>query len=328
MLDLNDEDRDIIRIKSNPFLRIRIPESDMPEKKSVSVDVLRSFIKAELPPTNLIVQSEEIAQDVATLMLFLGGISTADLYCLKEDMCDDEVIRYNRCKTRNSRRDNAYCEMPVPECMKALMKKYRGKKDTGFYLNFHEKFSTMESFNAGVNVGIYRLCKYHKLDKMSSYVFRHSFATICRNELGYSDDDVAFAMNHSSGHKITKGYIREDWYRTTRMCESLYNYVVNGIKLENCNVSEENEVRSYRIVSSYKSLIYATLYYNKKKIGEIADVGFNNIKEVMTKMNEFLPDDIPEMTRVDIKIENADTGEMRVYNRMVKGGKICVNDHH
>lgn len=328
MLDLNDEDRDIIRIKSNPFLRVRIPEADMPEKKSVSVEVLRAFLKAELPPTRMIIQSEEIGQDVASLILFLGGISTADLYSLKEEMCDNEIIRYNRCKTKNSRRDSAYCEVPIPQYMKALIAKYRAKEGSGYYLNFYEKFNSFDSFNAGANIGIARLCKYHNMDRMSSYTFRHSFATICRNELGYSDDDVAFAMNHSSGHRITKGYIREDWSRTTRMCEALYDYIINGVKIEQEKTEEAGETKSFRIVSSYKSLIYATLYYNKKKLVELADVGFNNIKDVMNRMNEFLPDDIPEMARVDIKIENADTGEMRVYNRMVKGGRICVNDHH
>lgn len=328
MLDLNDEDRNIIRIKSNPFLRIKIPESDMPDKKSVSVEKIREFLRASLPPSKMIIQSEEIGRDVAILMLYLGGMSTADIFSLKEDMCDDDTIRYNRCKTRGSRRDNAYVELPIPECAKGIIKKYRATVGSGYYLNFFKKFSTFDSFNAGVNCGIAKLCKFHDMERMSSYTFRHSFATICRNDLGYTDEDVAFAMNHSSAHKVTQGYIREDWSRITRMCEALHSYIVNGVKIERGKDEEVDEVKSFRIVSSYKSLIYGTLYYNKKKIGEVADVGFNNIKDVMERMSGFLPVDIPEMARVDIKIENADTGEMRVYNRMVRGGKICVNDHH
>lgn len=328
MLDLNDEDRNIIRIKSNPFLRIKIPESDMPDKKSVSIEKIRKFIQSELPPTKMILQSEEIGQDVATLMLYLGGISTADLFSLKWDMCDDNTLKYNRCKTRNTRRDNAYLELPIPECAKELIKKYRATEESLYYLNFFTKFSTIESFNAGVNAGIAKLCKYHDMERMSSYTFRHSFATICRNDLGYTDEDVAFAMNHSSAHRVTQGYIREDWGRTTRMCEALHHYIVNEVKVEREKEEEIDEVKSFRIVSSYKSLIYGTLYYNKKKIGEIADVGFNNIKDVMERMSEYLPEYLPEMARVDIKIENADTGDMKVFNRMVRGGKICVNDHH
>lgn len=331
MLDLNDEDRNVIRVKSNPFLRIKIPESDMPDKKSVSVETIRAFIQAELPPTKMIYQSEEIGQDVAILMLYLGGMSTADLFSLKEDMCNDEVLRYNRCKTRNTRRDSAYLELPIPECARNLINKYRAPKGSGYYLNFFAKYSTLESFNSGVNAGVARLCKYHGIERMSSYTFRHSFATICRNELGYTDDDIAFAMNHSSGHKITQGYIREDWMRTTRMCEALHDYIVNGRRVEQVKREEVEKVKNERwgrIVSSYKSLIYGTLYYNRKKIGELADVGFNNIFDVMNKLSDQLPDDIPDMARVDIKIENADTGEMKVYNRMVKGGRICVNDHH
>lgn len=331
ILDLNDEDRNVIRIKSNPFLRIKIPESDMPDKKAVSVEKIRAFVQADLPQTKMMVQSEEIGQDVATLMLYLGGVSTADLYSLKESSCDNDTLRYNRCKTKNTRKDNAYFELPIPECARGLIGKYRSKPGGVYYLNFFEKFSTLDSFNAGVNGGIVRLCKHLGMERMSSYTFRHSFATICRNDLGYTDDDIAFAMNHSSAHKITQGYIREDWMRTTRMCEALHDYIVNDKKVEQVKKEEIEKVRDERwgrIVSSYKSLIYGTLYYNKKKIGELADVGFSNIFDVMNKLSDQLPDDIPDMARVDIKIENADTGEMKVYNRMVKGGRICVNDHH
>lgn len=328
MLDLNDEDRNVIRVKSNPFLRVRIPESDMPDKKSVSVDTIRTFLGASLPPSKMALQSEEIGKDVAMLILYLGGMSTADLYSLKENMCDDSTIRYNRCKTKNSRRDSAYCELSVPECAKAIISKYRAEEGSGYYLNFFKKFRSFDSFNAGVNAGIKRLCEFYNMENMSSYTFRHSFATICRNDLGYSDDDVAFAMNHSSAHRITQGYIREDWNRTTRMCDALYDYIVNNKRAEKIGIKEDSDIVSGRIVSSYKSLIYGTLYYNRKKIGEIADVGFNNIGDVIIKLSEQLPDDIPDMARVDIKIENADSGAMKIYNRMVKGRKICPSDHH
>lgn len=137
-------------------------------------------------------------------------------------------------------------------------------------------------------------------------------------------------MNHSTGHKITEGYIRENWSRTARMCEALYDYIVNGKEiepLENPEESVRNE-RWSRIVSSYKSLIYGTFYYKKKKIGELADVRFSNIKEVIKRLSVYLPDDISEMAKVHVKIKNADTGEMKVYERMVRRGKIYVNDHH
>lgn len=328
--ELNDPERNIIRIKTNPFLEVKIPQADMPDKKAVDVEKIRAFINAPLPPTKFIVQSAEMARDVAMLMLYLGGISTADIYSLKEEMCDDEAIRYNRCKTRGKRRDNAYFELPIPACAKELIKKYRADKGSGYYFNFYQKYRSFDSFNAGVNAGMRRLCEFNDMEIMSSYTFRHSFATICRNDLGYTEGDVAFAMNHSTGHKITEGYIREDWSRTTRMCEALYDYIVNGNKVE-IHESEEEGVgneRWSRIVSSYKSLIYGTLYYKKKKIGELVDVGFSNIKEVIERLSVYLPDDIPEMAKVYVKIENADTGEMKVYERMVRGGKICVNDHH
>lgn len=91
-------------------------------------------MKADLPPTKMMVQSEEIGQDVASLILFLGGISTADLFCLKEEMCDDDTIRYNRCKTRNSRRDNAYCELPIQNVSDILSGSIEQRKEVDIIL--------------------------------------------------------------------------------------------------------------------------------------------------------------------------------------------------
>lgn len=43
------------------------------------------------------------------------------------------------------------------------------------------------------------------------YTFRHTWGTIAQNDCGASISDVAFAMNHSNGHNITRGYIKIDF---------------------------------------------------------------------------------------------------------------------
>ena len=46
---------------------------------------------------------------------------------------------------------------------------------------------------------------------LTTYTFRHSWATIAQNNCGASTEMVAFALNHASVHKITEGYIRKDY---------------------------------------------------------------------------------------------------------------------
>lgn len=43
------------------------------------------------------------------------------------------------------------------------------------------------------------------------YNFRHSWATIAQNNCGASTAEVGFALNHSSAHRVTEGYIKKDY---------------------------------------------------------------------------------------------------------------------
>lgn len=47
--DYNDYEKGIIRIKNDPFKKIRIPKADTPEKRAVDVDLLKRFFRGELP---------------------------------------------------------------------------------------------------------------------------------------------------------------------------------------------------------------------------------------------------------------------------------------
>ena len=49
---------------------------------------------------------------------------------------------------------------------------------------------------------------------ITAYYARHSWATIARNILGISIDDIALALNHvSENHKVTSIYIEKDFTR-------------------------------------------------------------------------------------------------------------------
>lgn len=46
--EYNDYDRNIIRIKLQPFRKIEIPKADVPEKRALSIDVLRAFFNGKI----------------------------------------------------------------------------------------------------------------------------------------------------------------------------------------------------------------------------------------------------------------------------------------
>jgi hypothetical protein len=72
MLKHNDEDRDIFRIKRNPFSKITIPKAKQPEKRSISVEVIHTFFCSEMPDLST---REEMSRDVCMMMFCLAGMN-------------------------------------------------------------------------------------------------------------------------------------------------------------------------------------------------------------------------------------------------------------
>lgn len=209
MDEFNDEEKNIIRIKRNPFKKIVIPKADVPEKRAVSVEVLQRFFNAPVPESKMKESLSELGRDVAEMVFCLAGMNTADLFELRKDNLRDGILCYHRQKTKKFRRDGAYLEVKIPKRLMSLFEKY--KSDNDYLLNFNLRYQDSNSFNVNVNNGIKKFCKANDLPNLCVYTFRHSWATIAQNECGASTAEVGFALNHSSAHRVTEGYIRKDY---------------------------------------------------------------------------------------------------------------------
>ncbi len=108
ILEYNDYDTGHLRIKTNPWPKVKIPQADRTTKRAISPEACREFFGAPLPETKMIESLPELGRDVAKMILCLAGINTVDLYNLKKTDYRNGVIAYNRAKTRNSRNDDAY----------------------------------------------------------------------------------------------------------------------------------------------------------------------------------------------------------------------------
>ena len=216
--EINDYDRGIIRIHNQPFRRVDIPRPKKPLKRAMDVLMLQHFFSADVstskPPKGATMSRSERALDVCMLVFCLAGINTADLYDLRSDSFVNGKLCYNRKKTRAHRDDEAYMEIVVPKILMPLFEKHKGRKRL---FNFCEIYATQKGFNKAVNLGMeeirtsYNSTHEDKIEYMSTYSLRHSWATIAQNKCGASIELIAFSLNHGSAHKVTERYIAIDY---------------------------------------------------------------------------------------------------------------------
>lgn len=315
MLDYNDYDTGMVRIKTNPWPKVKIPKADRPEKLAISPEECRAFFAAPLPESMFREPLAEMGRDVAMMVLCLGGINTVDLYNLKKRDYKNGVICYKRAKTRKARNDDAYMEMRVPEILKPLMEKYADTKGGEYLFVFHRRHSTSDSFCANVNIGIKQICRSMGMEKddfYSAYTFRHTWGTIAQNDCGANIHDVAFAMNHTSGFRVTRGYIKIDFTPAWELNEKVVEFIFFTDKKSSREVREE-EPAQLRI--SPRFMVYGAAYHMGRKVAEVTDIGFRNKDEVIARLAGMLPEDIPDRSIVIFKVVNMDKDQTAVYQK-------------
>ena len=96
----NDYDRGVIRIRTNPWGKVMIPQSDRAEKRAISAEECRKFFSVALPESLSSRPKGELGRDVAMMVLCLAGINTVDLFSLKKSDYHNGVISYKRAKTK------------------------------------------------------------------------------------------------------------------------------------------------------------------------------------------------------------------------------------
>lgn len=319
IVELNDEERGVIRIKFNPWLKIKIPKSDTGEQRAISAEACREFFNRPLPKTKMISSLPELGRDVAMLVFCLGGINTVDLFSLKKKDYKNGVIGYKRAKTRRSRSDEAYIEMRVEPFIQPVFNKYLADDDDEYLFNFHNRYCDSDSFSANVNNGIKKICQdmqMNKEDYYCVYTFRHTWGTIAQNDCDASLYEVAFGMNHSHGFKITRGYVKLDfspaWKLNAKVIEFVF-FSTEKSKQGKAKDVDEPKDKLFRI--SAKMMIYGRAYFKGEVLAEVTDIGFNTVEDVINALTPKLPETIPERSAVQFRIKNLDSDKEVVYER-------------
>lgn len=319
LLDYNDYDAGIIRITTNPWPKVKIPKSDPPQHRAITMEQCRAFFYAPLPESDRKYPLTELGHDVAMMILCLAGINTVDLYYAEKKNYRDDIIGYERRKTREARVDNAWFEIRVPDIVKPIVEKYLDTSDSDFLFTFHTRHSSYDSFNANVNIGIRQICekvlKLNKEDYYSGYTFRHTWATVAQNECGATLADVDFGLNHANKTRLARTYVKIDFTPAWELNEKVVEKIFFTDDKSSANKNEEPENDFFRF--SAKQLVKGTLYFKGKILVSVEDIGFNNIEEVIAHLMKDLPETIPPRSMVQIRLENKDKGLKQDYTRMI-----------
>ena len=232
----------------------------------------------------------------------------------------DGIIGYERRKTRDARKDNAWFEIRVPDIVKPIMEKYLDTSGSEFLFNFHARHSTYDSFNANVNIGIRQICekvlKLKKEDYYSGYTFRHTWATVAQNECDATLAEVDFGLNHAHKTQLARTYVKIDFTPAWELNEKVVEKIFFTEDKTSANKNEESESNLFRF--SAKQLIKGTLYFKGKILASVEDIGFNNIEEVISHLMKNLPDTIPSRSMVLIRIENRDKGQKQDFTKLIR----------
>lgn len=319
LVELNDDERGVCRIKFNPWLKVQIPKSDSAEQRAISAEACREFFNRPLPESKMISSLPELGRDVAKLVLCLGGINTVDLFYMKKSNYRNGILGNKRAKTRHSRRDEAYIEMRVEPFIQSVFDKYLAPEDDEFLFTFHNRYCDSDSFSANVNNGIKKICKdmgMSKEDYYCVYTFRHTWGTIAQNDCDANLYEVAFGMNHSHGLNVTRGYVKIDFTPAWTLNAKVIDFVFfsnERSKQGKAKDIEQPEDKLFRL--SKKMMVYGRAYFKGEVLAELTSIGFGTVDSVIEALAEKLPDTIPTGCEVQFRIKNCDSQREAVYER-------------
>lgn len=314
MLMSQDPNSEIEPITYNPWGRISIPASETPRKRAISAKLCRDFLTFKIPSGCKGSRKAQLGQDVAKLSFCLAAINTVDLYKLRKNDFRNGRICYCRSKTSSRRKDGAYIEVRVPSVAAELIEKYKSREGD-MLLSFSERFSNAQSFVAYVDAGIKKLCEIMGMDQddyLTFYTFRHTWATIARNECGASLSEVGFAMNHLQSDGVTRGYITPDFTPAWELNEKVIDFIFFSDATSR-RVAQEQPKEEGVFRLSPKMLIRAAAFFQGKCLANFEDIGYGNIEEVTQALVEKFPADIPDRSMVQFKIVNLDSGKVYIY---------------
>lgn len=201
-------------VPRSPFRKFRVPKQRFVGQRAVDESIIRKVYEYRAKPGS----RAELARDCFLLSFCLIGTNSADLYDCR--VLEEGVLKYDRAKTKDRRSDHAHIEIAVHPFIAALVAKYR---DSGraYVFSFHRRYTDHREFNRAINVGLKEI-----EPDLTFYAARHTWATIARNTLRNSREDVDEALNHkNTSTSLLDIYVKKDFARVNEINRGVIEYV-------------------------------------------------------------------------------------------------------
>jgi len=163
----------------------------------------------------------ELCRDIWLFSFYGSGINFTDIFRLKYTDIVLGELNFVRYKTRNTRNDETYLNVPILEPMKKIIKKH-GNTSKGGYIfpllndctNETDRRKKIFNITHESNKRIKAICRELKhdddtlmipdYDSVNNYTARHSYATIL-NKLRVPESFISQQLGHST-QTVTQGY--------------------------------------------------------------------------------------------------------------------------
>lgn len=226
LLEYNDYEKGDIVIANDPFKIYKIPAVLQSKKRAVDANIIKKVY--DYVPINKRKRTIVFARDIYLLSFFLAGMNVAD-------MLDCRIVggrmEYERKKTKDRRKDNAFTSIYIHELCRPIIEKYRDQSGEDVF-DFNTRYGSSRELTKAIHRGMRSLCEELGIEYMQFYSARHSFATIARNDCGISKDDIALCLAHSSGRTVTDTYLKTDFSKIDTAVCKVVDFVFHPEKKE------------------------------------------------------------------------------------------------
>jgi len=218
---INNEGKPYLKNESYPFGRGKyiIKTSKGGEKIALTLRQIHGIENTDCGD-----QLTEFCRDLWLFSFYGSGINFTDLFRLKYTDIVMGELNFVRYKTRNTKTDETFINIPVLEPMKRIIGKH-GNKSKGGYIfpllndctNEDERRKNIFNITHESNKRIKAICRELKnedgtmmipnFDLVNNYTARHSYATIL-NKLRVPESYISQQLGHSKS-TVTQGYFGE-----------------------------------------------------------------------------------------------------------------------
>ncbi len=154
------------------------------------------------------------AKDYWIFMYLCNGINVKDMCLLKYENVKNDTLVFKRAKTEHTKRKSESIRVPITDFLSTILKKWGNpQKDEKTYifpileagLNPERERQLIKQFTHYINHHMKNIASELGLQNVTTYVARHSFATILQRS-GKNVEFISEALGHSN-IKTTQNYL-------------------------------------------------------------------------------------------------------------------------